>query len=182
VLSRLLQVDVHAAVWVASHRVAVLNTPLWLVSVVGRGGLVWLAIGAALTLVRRVPLRGFLQLALAILLAATLTDRIVKPAVARERPFARPGAPDVIGGRPHDSSFPSGHAANAFAGAMVLSRLVPAAQPGWWTLAVVIAFSRVYLGVHHPLDVIAGAVIGALCGAIALRVRWRFATGSPPGR
>ena len=75
--------------------------------------------------------------------------------------------------RARSRTFPSGHAANAFAGAMVLSRLVPGVQVAWWALASAIAFSRVYLGVHHPLDVLAGAVIGAICGVVAFRVRWR---------
>ena len=165
--------DTRLLVWVTTHRIAVLNTPLWLMSVVGRGGLVWLAIGAVLAVAKRIPIRGFLQLVLAILMAATVTDHVIKPLVNRTRPFDRIVSLQVVGGRPDDPSFPSGHAANAFAGAVVLSRFMPGVQAIWWTLAVAIAFSRVYLGVHYPFDVTAGALVGLLCGGVALTVRRR---------
>jgi undecaprenyl-diphosphatase len=176
-LNALLKTDVALVAWVVAHRVPPLDTPLWLVSVVGRGGLVWLAIGAALAAARRLSARGLLQLALAILMAVALADRVIKPLAGRPRPFDEIAGLQVIGGRPDDSSFPSGHAANAFAGALVLARLAPWGQAVWWTFAVAIAFSRVYLGVHHPLDVAAGALIGLLCGGVALRVRWRRSSG-----
>ncbi len=74
------------------------------------------------------------------------------------------------------SSFPSGHAATSFAGAVVLVLLVRRAVPLLFVLAAAVAFSRVYVGVHYPLDVLAGAVLGttvALAFAAILRAPLR---------
>jgi undecaprenyl-diphosphatase len=81
-------------------------------------------------------------------------------------------------------SFPSGHAATSFAGAALLSRFLPGRWPVLFLLAVGIAFSRVYVGVHYPADVVGGAILGTLV-AIALRqlaaVPLRSRPEPPPG-
>jgi undecaprenyl-diphosphatase len=65
-------------------------------------------------------------------------------------------------------SFPSAHAVNNFAGALILAFFLPRAK--WWFFgfAAIIAFSRVYVGVHYPFDVIGGGVIGLMCGGCVL--------------
>jgi undecaprenyl-diphosphatase len=153
--------------WVVSHRSVLLDDPMWLLSVIGRGGMVWLAVAAAVAWYRSRP-RLFLSLALAIGLASLVANSLLKPLVDRERPFDQDPAVSVIGGRPGDASFPSGHAANAFAGAIVFT--ASGGSAWWWALAVATAYSRVYLGVHYPLDVSGGAVVGLVCGTIALAV------------
>jgi len=106
---------------------------------------------------------------------------VMKPLVDRHRPCASIPAIAVIDARPDDASFPSGHAGNAFAGATVLSRAMPALQPVWWTLAVLIAFSRIYVGVHYPADVIAGALAGAASAIVVLLASAAFTRSGVKG-
>jgi membrane-associated phospholipid phosphatase len=87
----------------------------------------------------------------------------VKLAVGRERP-AHTGALIRL---PSSSSFPSSHAAMSVAAAFALSRARPGLGPIWWTAAVAMAASRVYVGAHRSGDVVAGAALGAVTGAAA---------------
>jgi undecaprenyl-diphosphatase len=193
VVPRLLALDHVLRSWIVGHRIRSIDPLMWGLSAAGRGGLVWVVIATVLVAFRQLPVRALVSLALALLLASMTADHVLKPLIGRERPFASaPGIP-VIGGRPHDASLPSGHAANAFAAAYVLSSIAPQGRGVWWALALAIAYSRVYVGVHYPYDVIAGAVVGAACGAIVMAWRGRepqvrrlrrhrIAQDSPPAR
>jgi len=92
----------------------------------------------------------------------------LKALFERPRPPLRYPEPKTLVPLPHDASFPSGHAATSFAAATMLSFTFPRFAPPLYVLAAAVAFSRVYVGVHYPLDVIGGAILGALV-AIALR-------------
>jgi undecaprenyl-diphosphatase len=108
----------------------------------------------------------------------------IKALVDRPRPPGRYPEPKTLVPVPHDASFPSGHAATSFAGATMLSLAFPRFAPVLLLLAAAVAFSRVYVGVHYPLDIIGGAALGALI-AIALRrlvtARLRLRQATPAG-
>jgi undecaprenyl-diphosphatase len=114
-LDQMIHLDQLARLWVVTHRVGWLDGVMWTVSVIGRGGLMWLVIGLTVTLVRRTTPALLVELMLAIVLASLLANHVLKPLVSRERPFVSTPEILVIGTRPGDASFPSGHAANAFA-------------------------------------------------------------------
>jgi undecaprenyl-diphosphatase len=103
-----------------------------------------------------------------------VNSRIIKPAFQRERPshslvFARVLAPDNGG-----YSFPSTHAANMFAAAYILRVFYARRRFLWYSLAALVAYSRVYVGVHFPGDVLAGAVVGTALAWLVLRLLTRW--------
>jgi membrane-associated phospholipid phosphatase len=132
-------------------------------SKLGERGAVWLAIGAAgyaLDGSRRPQWRR----AMGTVVGTYALNTLVKLVVRRRRPLL-PGLPPLTG-TPTQLSFPSAHASTSFAGALVYTRLGLPAVP-LYALAKGLAVSRLYLGVHYPSDVIAGAAFGWLVGAWA---------------
>jgi undecaprenyl-diphosphatase len=178
-MPQLLRVDLAIRTWIVFHRLPFLTGVMWGLSAIGRGGIVWLLIAAVLTAMNRLRPREWAQLALALVVTSAMTDAVLQPVVGRERPFVRSLDVTVIGDRPTSGSFPSGHAANAFAGAFVLSRFTAPAL-AWWVLAGAIAYSRLYLGVHYPSDVAAGALVGIACAVTTLAMVRRAGRTSIP--
>jgi undecaprenyl-diphosphatase len=154
--------DRHLERWIVHHRWAPLNDVFVWLTKIGTHGLVWLALALVVAVLRRSAWPVVL-VAVAVLVADALAGG-VKAAVGENRPD-EPGPLVTI---PHSHSFPSGHTATAAAGATVLSFLVPRAAPLFVVLAAAIAYSRLYVGVHFPLDVVGGALIGAATALLLL--------------
>jgi undecaprenyl-diphosphatase len=120
-------------------------------------------------------------------LAATLSfalaswlNALIKALVDRSRPPVAIGF-DALVGVPGSPSFPSGHAMSAFAVAGAIALLAPRLRVPVLTVAAVIAFSRVYLGVHFWLDVLAGAALGLAVGILVARATRAWATRGQAG-
>ena len=128
----------------------------------GSHGLIWFVLALAIALWRRNAF-VFVLTAVAVLAADGLAS-IVKALVGERRP----NDPGPLVAIPHSHSFPSGHTATAFAGATMLSFFVPRAAPAFYLLAAAIAYSRLYVGVHFPLDVVGGVVIGVATALLLL--------------
>jgi len=148
--------------WIVGHRAEPFDTIFVALTHIGSFGIVWFALAVIATLRLRRPLIFPLVVA-AYFLAAAITD-VLKLVIDRHRPVDHPLVPALA-----THSFPSGHAATSFACAATLATFVSRrGQIVLYVLAAGIAYSRVYVGVHYPLDVLAGAAIG-LGVATALR-------------
>ena len=99
--------------------------------------------------------------------AATLLVTLLKELFDRARPPIADPSLDVVGVLPASASFPSGHAASAFAAAVAVGMVYPRVRRPLLVLAALVALSRVYLGVHYASDVIVGGALGALLGLAA---------------
>ncbi len=151
--------------WIANHlRCSFLDAVMPAVTVLGDAGLFWIAVTAVLLLLPRYRKTG-LAMAAALLMGFLVCNLTLKPLVARIRPydyqlqhFGR--TIELLIAAPKDFSFPSGHTIVSFEAATVLllrnrKMGIPAA-----ILAVLIAFSRLYLYVHYPTDVLCSIVLG----------------------
>ena len=150
------------------------TSPPWMdsfmvfMSWLGDNGMVWCVL-AAILLAWPKKRRAGLICASALLMSLLFTNTILKNLVARPRPYEvftwlAPLVPALS-----DFSFPSGHASASFAAAtaVILSGLDKKWVIPSLVLAILISFSRIYVGMHYPTDVLAGAFIGALCGVLS---------------
>lgn len=134
----------------------------------GDAGLIWIILSIGLIIPKKTRKIGFVMI-IALILNGIICNIILKPMLARIRPFDVNTAIKLLINKPRDFSFPSGHTSASFTAASVLffrkrKLFVPSL-----VLAFLISFSRLYLYVHYPSDVLAGLVLGVLCGYIGHR-------------
>ncbi|MBI3954803.1 phosphatase PAP2 family protein [Candidatus Gottesmanbacteria bacterium] len=139
------------------------------ITLAGYFGFIWFVAGFIIYFREKKRDRKFLFSLIIIEFLSTLVEIIVKNMVGRLRPqFVLTGVIEPFDFY-HNFSFPSGHAVISFAAAYVLARKKPKMKWLFYSLAVIISFSRIYLGKHFPSDVIAGAIIGLGIGYISTK-------------
>ena len=178
-IETLLAADATLRDWIVQFNSPTVDAMMWFFSAIGYFGGIWavIAIVIAAWAPRLRPIA--LQVLVALLLTQGVVDLAVKPFVARPRPFVTTVTSRVVGHyRPPTYSFPSGHAALSFAAATVLAFGVPRLKAVWLALAALVAFSRVYIGVHYPLDVTCGALLGVAVGILVSGGRAWYSRGS----
>lgn len=125
------------------------------------GGHTWILIVAFDALYDRRRATQALAVFPALYLATYTVEIPIKRYFRRRRPFISIVRAIVVGRKPGSYSFPSGHSAAAFAGATLLQTCYPRGRCLLFAIAILVAFSRVYLGAHYPGDVLSGGLAGA---------------------
>lgn len=129
------------------------------------GGWFWIAMAVVMLFFKRTR-KTALMMGAALVFGLVLCNLILKPSVARIRPYELVEGIKLLVERQSDFSFPSGHTAASFEACTVLlirdKRFgIPAL-----VLALIIAFSRMYLYMHYPTDILGGMIVGILCGVL----------------
>ena len=135
----------------------------------------WGAIAAVLAMRRGKGRTAAIEGVVGIGVTSAVVNQGVKRVAERRRPERV--AADVPVGRhvrmPRSTSFPSGHSASAFAFASAAGDVMPMLAPPLYTLAAVVAYSRVHTGVHYPADILVGSLVGLIAGnTVSASSRW----------
>ena len=175
-LETLLTLDSGVLLWIQEHlRGPVLDAVVSFYTTLGNAGILFLVLAGVLLCFRRTRKAGALALG-AIVIGFLCTNVVLKHLVGRPRPWLDvPGLTALVA--EHDpNSFPSGHTCAAFAAGLAWAGTCSAR---WARIAAVVSavcmgLSRLYVGVHYPSDVLAGALVGSLAAlaALALARRW----------
>lgn len=155
-------------------RIDALNGAMCFITHLGDKGMIWIVMTLILLIIRRTRRIG-LACAAAMVLNLIATNIVLKNIIQRIRPYEVINSLNILIEAQHDFSFPSGHTACSFAAAWALWKTAPRSYsvPAL-ILAVLISFSRLYVGVHFPTDILGGLIVGILCAEIAFRAVYRI--------
>lgn len=134
--------------------------------------IIWIIITLLFFFIKKLSFKkDFLFITLVYFTSFVINNLLLKELFKRERPSISYEMLQPLINIPNSYSFPSGHAASSFVGATILSYYFPKYKIIFYSLAILIAFSRVYVGVHYPSDVIIGALIGFSVAKIGIMIR-----------
>ena len=154
------QIDASILLFIQENlRVDALNGIWKFITFLGDGGWFWIVLSLVLMIPKKTRRIGIASL-LSIAFCALITNVLIKNIVARPRPFDAVEAIVPLIARPWGYSFPSGHTCASFASALIILKMAPKKYGiAAVVLATLIGFSRLYVGVHYPGDVLAGFLV-----------------------
>lgn len=136
----------------------------------GNWGIIWIALTVGLLISKKYRRLG-ITMTIGLLVCLGVGNLLLKPLIARDRPFIADPAIMLAISPPSGYSFPSGHSFSSFVSASILAKYSRKAAAFAVPTAVLIAFSRLYFCVHFPTDVICGAALGIIAGLTIYRLR-----------
>lgn len=171
-IETLLTLDGNILLWIQENlRADWLSPVLLAVTKLGNAGFIWIVISLLLLCFKRTRRAGAAGI-LSLLFSLLINNGILKNLVARTRPYEVVEGLKLLGERAVDFSFPSGHTGASLAASIAICTTLKSGRAKWLllALAVLIAFTRLYIGIHYPTDVLCGAITGVLCGILAARI------------
>ncbi len=146
-----------------------------IITALGNWGIFWILLAAVFLCFRRTRKIG-ISIGIALVFGLIIGNLTLKPLTGRIRPYDFDPSIVLLIPPEHEFSFPSGHTLASFEGAVSLFLYHKKSGIAALILAVLIAFSRLYLMVHYPLDVIAGAILGSIFAFAAHRITKQIAS------
>jgi len=146
-------------------RCALLDKVMPIITSIGDGGLVWIFVSIYLICSSSYKTEGYMVIT-SLILVTILGEGVIKHLIRRSRPFISIKGKTSLISRPMTYSFPSGHSASSFAVAGIFIIMNSRISVYIILIASLIAFSRLYLNVHYPTDVLTGIILGFLCSVL----------------
>lgn len=143
------------------------------ITTLGNSGMLWIVLSILLVCSKKYRTTGIIM-AVGLIFSLVVGNIILKPAFARLRPFQIKEGIELLIKAPQDFSFPSGHTLASVISATILLLREKKLGIKALIMAILIAFSRLYLYVHFPTDVIGGAVFGIIIGFISVKLAENF--------
>lgn len=171
----LINLDGNILLWIQDNiRNGILTPFMKIITHFGDAGIFWIALTVVLLFFKKTRKIG-IMCAVSLILSVVINNVIIKNLVARTRPYEVVEGLKLLIAKQSDFSFPSGHTGASFAAAVVIFMKTPKKYgiPAM-IMAALIAFSRLYVGVHYPTDVLAGLVTGTICALMSVKLSlWR---------
>lgn len=171
-MDALLTLDGNLLLWIQEHLRADWLTPFMTgFTKLGNLGMIWILLCLILLCFKKTRTAGVAGL-VGLFFSLVLNNLFLKRVIARTRPYEVIEGLQLLTKKATDFSFPSGHAGSSFAAASAIFFTMKKGRARWVVIffAALMAFTRLYIGIHYPSDVICGTLSGILCGAAASRL------------